>query len=90
MHIENIVVGSPIVEPSIMLAYDSDDWNHCEEPKTHFTEERFLPRILVNIGVAPSINEVKRNKPELVKSLDELDFIKIKWGKKRFWILVGN
>lgn len=92
MYIENIVVGKPIVEPSIMFGADEKDWNNIEKEKTYYTDERFLPRILVNIGIYPSVSEIRRNKPELMISLDELDFIdNLKVSKKRIlWILVGE
>lgn len=99
MYIENIVIGKPLVEPSTMFAADEDDWNNIEEEKTYYTDERFLPRILVDIGIYPSVNEIRRNKPELVVNLDKLDFIDgggkysqdLKVSKKRkLWILVGE
>lgn len=92
MYIENIVIGDPIVEPSSMFAKDEKDWNRLEKEKTYFTEERFLPRILVNIGIYPSVNEIRRNKPELMITLDKLDFIdSLKVSKKRkVYILVGK
>ena len=92
MYVENIVIGKPIVDPSAMFSKDEDDWNNVEKEKTYYTDERFLPRILVNIGIYPSVNEVRRNKPELMVSLDKLDFIdNIKVSKRRrLWILVGE
>ena len=92
MYIENIVIGNPIVEPIVMFAKDKDDWDSIEKEKTYFTEERFLPRILVNIGIYPSVNEIRRNKPELMMTLGKLDFIDcLKVSKKRkVWILVGE
>jgi len=92
MYIENIVIGNPIVEPSSMFAKDEEDWNSVEKEKTYFTEERFLPRILVNIGIYPSVNEIRRNKPELMIILDKLNFVDcLKVSKKRkVWILVGE
>ena len=91
MYIENIVIGKPIVEPSTMFALDEEDWKNVEEEKTYYTEERFLPRILVDIGVYPSVSEIRRNKPELMVTLDKLDFIhNLKASKRRkLWILVG-
>lgn len=92
MYIENIVIGNPIVDPASMFGKDEDDWNSAEKEKTYFTEERFLPRILVNIGIYSSVNEIRRNKPELMVTLDKLDFIDcLKVSKKRkVWILVGE
>ena len=51
-----------------------------------------MPRILVNIGIYPSVSEIRRNKPELMISLDKLDFIgNLNASKKRrLWILVGE
>ena len=92
MYVENIVIGNPLADPSSMLAKDEDDWDSVEKEKTYFTEERFLPRILVNIGIYPSVNEIRRNKSELMITLDKLDFIDcLKVSKKRkVWILVGE
>ena len=74
MYIENIVIRNPIVDPSLMFAKDEDDWNSIEKEKTYFTEERFLPRILVNIGIYPSVNEIRRNKSELMITLDKCQY----------------
>ena len=92
MYIENIVIGKPIVEPFIMFSTDEDDWIKFEKEKTYYTDERFLPRILVDIGIYPSVSEIRRNKPDLMISLDKLDFINnLKVSKKRrLWILVGE
>ena len=90
MYIENVIVGSPIVSEESMFSTDADDWANNERQKTVHTDERFLPKILVDIGVVPSISEVRRNKPVLMCNLDTLDFIEVKWGKRKIWILVGN
>lgn len=92
MYIENIVIGKPIVDLQQLFAADEDDWDRTEKEKTYFTEERFLPRILVDIGIYPSISEIRRNKPQLVVTLDHLDFIdEVKVSKKRkLWIAVGE
>lgn len=88
--IQNVVIGNPIVEPSLLLATDEDDWNKNEKDFTMFTEERFLPEIMKQSGIVKSISEVRRNKPELMVTLDKLDFLKIKWGKKFLYIVVGE
>lgn len=92
MYIENIVIGKPLVDASTIFAVDETDWFFNEEGKTYFTDERFLPRILVDIGIYPSVSEIRRNRPDLVITLDKLDFIeKLKVGKKKWvWILVGE
>ena len=91
-YIENIVIDTPIVSPKSMFASSDNDWNAIEKEKTYYTNERFLPRILVDLGLYPSINEIRRNKPELIKSLNNLDFInglRVK-KKRKFWILIGE
>lgn len=87
---QNIVIGTPLCEPHLLFAKNKDDWKENEEPITLFTEDRFLPRILVAAGVAKSASEVRKNRPELVKELNEVDLIRLKWGKKILWIAVGN
>lgn len=90
-HIENIVIGQPLVSPSEIFAEDTDDWEGNESVKTYYTNERYLPRILVDLGIYPSVSEIKRNKPELVSTLDKLDFLMIRPKKKiPLWILVGE
>lgn len=92
MYIENIVIGKPVVDLQQLFAADEDDWDRTEKEKTYFTEERFLPRILVDIGIYPSISEIRRNKPQLVVTLDHLDFMDgLKVSKKRkLWIVIGE
>ena len=90
MYIENIVIGNPIVEPSSIFGKDEEDWILFEQEKTYVTSERFLPRILVDLGIAPSISEVRRNRKDLVRTLEQLDYLEIKYGKRRLFILVGK
>lgn len=92
MYIENIVIGSPIVQPSEIFAKDENDWNNVEREKTYFTNERYLPKILVEIGAYPSISEIRRNRKDLVVTLDSLAYFdKLKIGKKKYvYILVGE
>lgn len=71
MHIENIVIGSPIVEPSTIFSYDLDDWQNNEEAKTYYTEERYLPKILKKIGFVNSTSEVRRNRKDLCITLNK-------------------
>lgn len=91
-YIENIVIGKPIADPPNMFAIDNEDWEHVEREKTYFMNERFLPKILVDLGIYPSISEIRRNKPNLMISLNNIDFIdNLKVSKKRrVWILVGE
>lgn len=84
MHIENIVIGKPICSFEQLFPKDK------EKEMTIFTEERFLPKILVDLGVFKSNSDVRRNRPELFVQLDKPDFIELKIGKKFFWIVVGE
>jgi len=91
-YIENIVIGRSIATPQEMFAKDEDDWLRVEQEKTYYTDERFLPKILVELGIYPSISEIRRNKPNLMISLDDVDFIdNLRVSKKRrLWILIGE
>jgi len=79
---KNVVIGLPVV-------YKISDL-YCEESIDLYTEERFLPKILVQIGFFRSNSEVRKNRPDLVVELNELDFIDIRVGKKRLCLTVGN
>lgn len=87
---QNVVIGEPICEPWQMFANTPEDWEDNEKQNTLFTNERFLPKIMIECGIVKSVNEVRKNKPELVKTLDSVDFHEIKWGKKRSFIQVGK
>jgi hypothetical protein len=89
-YIENIVIGKPIVDESVMFASDIDDWNNNEKEKTLWTDKRNFAAILKDLGVVDSISEVRRNKPNLCVPMNNLDFIEIKWGKRKFFVLVGE
>lgn len=66
-----------------MFFADEEGWNRVKKKKTYYTEERFSPRILVDIGIYPSVNEIRRNKPELMVELSKLGFIdNLKVSKK--------
>ena len=86
----NVVVGKPIVDVSCLLAVDEKDWEENEKKNTLFTETRFLPAIMKEAGIVQSIGEVRRNKKELCISLDNVDCINLKWGKKFLFIVVGE
>jgi len=87
---QNVVIGKPIVDPQLLFAKSEEDWEKNEKPNTLFTESRFLPAILKEAGVVSSTGEVRRNRPELVRTLDSLDCLMIKWGKKFLYIVVGE
>ena len=90
-YIENIVIGTPLVSAKELLSANDSDWVNVEFEKTLFTNERYLPNILVQLRIYPSISEIRRNKPELMIRLDKVDFINIKPKKKHpLWIVVGE
>lgn len=88
--IQNVIIGELLCEPKDLFAYDEKDWIENESKVTLYTDERFLPRILVQSGVVSSVSEVRRNKPELCVELQPNDYLEIKWGKKRLFIGVGK
>ena len=89
-YIENIVINSPLLSPEYMFSSSYEDWIDVEQDKTYYTEETFLPKIMIEIGIVKSINEVRRNKPDLLMNLDKPNYIEIKWGKRKLFILVGE
>ena len=89
-YVENIVIGEPIVDPCDMFTKNMEDWEKNEKEKTYYTEERFLPKILVEIGSTKSVNEIRRNRKDLVVTLNDLAYLEIKLGKRRLFILVGK
>lgn len=86
----NVVVGTPLVSPETLLAYNMEDWLRIEKDQTMFTKSRFLPSILKEAGIVPSISEVRRNRPDLIVTLNQPDCFWAKWGKKRIYIIVGE
>lgn len=90
MYIENVVVGKPIYSPEFLFAIDMNDWMKNELEKTHFTNERYLPQIMIDIGLVGSKREVRKNRPELCVSLEEIKFFEVKWGKRKLWVQVGE
>ena len=91
-YIENVVIGNIDTRESDLFAYDEKDWCQNEVDKTYYTNERFLPKILVALGIYPSVSEIRRNKPDLMVTLSAKDFIsKLKVAKKRYlWIAIGE
>ena len=87
--VKDIVIGKPICEPWYMFCDEQNEWDDIKD-NVLFTEERYLPKLMVNCGLVKSISEVRRNRPELIKTLDKPDFIEVKWGKSRLYIQVGE
>lgn len=87
--IENIVIGKPLVTLDLLLGDElnpSYDWREV----TISDDERFLPKLLVKYGFALSVRELRRNRKDLFVSLEKPDFLEIKIGKKKVWIVVGK
>jgi len=80
--IATVVIGKPLVDLKV-LGFEEDE-------VTIWTEERFLPRILVQLGWFPSTSEVKRNRPDLFRAFNSPDFQEIRIGKKVLWLIVGQ
>ena len=72
-----------------LFALNEDDWERVEKEKTFYTEERFLPKILVELGFYHSVSEIRRNRPDLMVTLDNIDFIDKLQMKKREWIWIA-
>lgn len=87
--IKDIVIGDTICHPWYMFCNEYNEWDLIKDDVI-FTKERFLPKLMVECGIVDSISEVRRNRPELVKTLDKPDFIEVKWGKSRLYIQVGE
>lgn len=86
----NVVIGEPLCSPQDVLAFDEKDWEENEKKQTLFTHSRYLPAIMKEAGIVSSISEVRRNRPDLSIVLTKPDFIEVKWGKKRLFIVVGK
>lgn len=97
-HFENIVIGKPLCHWWEIICSEKRNENGfpllgelmTEHEQTLFTEERNLAKILKEIGAVKSVNEVRRNKPELFKDFTTPDCFWIKWGKQHFWVIVGE
>ena len=61
----NIVIGRPLVEPWKLISTSEEEFERFDARETLFTNERFLPAVMVEAGAVKSRSEVKRNNPEL-------------------------
>lgn len=99
----NIVIGKPIVPWWELCCTQNPSIDELEFERNHtlFTNERVLAKILKELGVVKSISEVRRNqpkpedlaklgKPDLCKPLTQPDCFWLKWGRNKFWVVVGE
>lgn len=87
--VENIVIGTPLVSLDILLGCENNP-NYNWEEVTVYDEERFLPKLLVKYGFTSSVKEIRRNRQDLVINLEKPDFLEIKIGKKKLWVVIGE
>lgn len=91
-YIENVVIGRSLCSVQELFSFNDADWQKNEMSKTWHTNERFLPKILVELEIYPSVSQIRKNRPDLMIELNKVDFIsKLKVSKKRYlWICVGS
>ncbi|WP_140413542.1 hypothetical protein [Marininema halotolerans] len=77
-----IVIGNPI---ATLAELGLDDCGSI-----YRTEERYLPRVLVDCGVFPSTSAVRKNRTDLLLTLDKLDWLTFRIGKRCVDIVVGE
>jgi hypothetical protein len=65
--VATVVIGKPLVALETL--------GFKEDEITLRTEERFLPKILTQIGFFPSTSEVRRNRKDLVMECSTPDFL---------------
>lgn len=90
INMENVIIGNLHIEPYHLFALSEDDWNRNEKDKTLFTDEKFIPRIMVQADIVNSVSEVRRNRPDLIREVGINSFEIIKWGKKFLFIACGK
>lgn len=88
-YIENIIVSDTTWEAPVrdLLSNGTIEDMNIEFLKTHYTHIRFIPEILLSLNFVKSKSEVKRNKPELFRDLRHEEYLEIKWGKRKLWLI---
>jgi len=95
--IDNIIVGKPLVPLEELGVLPSEQTLIIED-------EKFLPRLLVKVGIAKSTSQVKQINQQRMKSnkikdpleknlwreLNDPEFTSFKIGKHVFWLIVGK
>lgn len=75
----DIIIGKPLVSPNV-LSLDNPI----------YTQERYLPKLLVELKIFTSISQVRKNRPDLCIILDTIDCKEFKIGKRKLYIVVGE
>lgn len=83
MYIENIVIGEPLCNLEELLGKDYKN-------VTVFDDELYLPRLLVKYRFTKSTSKIRRNRKDLCIELNKPDFLEIKIGKKKIWVVKGK
>ena len=82
LKLDNIIIGKPLTS---IKSHDI-----TEDENTVFEEERFLPKLLVKYGFFKSTSQIRKNRPDLWRELNKVDFEELKIGHKRVWLVVGE
>jgi hypothetical protein len=75
----DIIIGKPLVSPDVLSLDDPI-----------YTQERYLPKLLIELGIFTSISQVRKNRPDLCITLDTIDCREFKIGKRRLYIVIGE
>lgn len=75
----DIIIGKPLVSSDVLS---------LDDPV--YSSERYLPRLLVDLGIFPSVSQVRKNRPDLCITMDTPDCIEFRIGKRRLYIVVGG
>lgn len=78
-----VVVGEPLITLN-EIGLD------CCSHNTVYTNERFLPNIIVELGIFNSKSEIRKNRKDLFRTLDQLDWLTFKFGHRVLDVVVGQ
>ncbi len=102
--VDNIVVGTPIVELSELGITADENTIFFGPEHANDNGQLFLPTVLREAGIFTSNGQIKqinaqrqksekfKNDPDqnLWRNLDHVEFTRFKIGKKVFWLIVGE
>ena len=91
--INNVIIGEILCEPHHLFSFDEAEWNEVDKAETLVTEERYLPKIL-ELVIGVKAKEIRRNRPDLDISLNDIGFFMVSYGKNKnkrhVWIAIGK